>query len=58
MAALYDAIGVDYRRFRQPDPRIAVPIHDLASGAWHRRYAELLVRDELDLGYRLVVTHH
>ncbi len=28
---------------------------DLASGAWERRYAELLGRDSLDLGYRLVV---
>ena len=26
MAALYDTIGADYRRFRQPDPRIGVPI--------------------------------
>jgi SAM-dependent methyltransferase len=28
---------------------------DLESGAWHERNAELLERDELDLGYRLVV---
>ncbi len=28
---------------------------DLASGAWERRHAELLERDALDLGYRLVV---
>ena len=27
---------------------------DLASGQWRRRYAELLRRPELDLGYRLV----
>ena len=28
---------------------------DLDSGGWHRRNAELLDRDELDLGYRLIV---
>ena len=28
---------------------------DLASGRWHERYGQLLGRDELDLGYRLVV---
>jgi SAM-dependent methyltransferase len=29
---------------------------DLASGAWHERYAGLLDLDELDLGYRLVAS--
>ena len=28
---------------------------DLESGAWHRRYADLLALDSCDLGYRLVV---
>ncbi len=28
--------------------------HDLESGAWHRRYRDVLARDTLDLGYRLV----
>jgi hypothetical protein len=28
---------------------------DLQSGAWARRHADLLERDELDLGYRLLV---
>jgi hypothetical protein len=28
---------------------------DLASGAWARRHGDLLERDELDLGYRLLV---
>jgi len=28
---------------------------DLESGAWERRHADLLGRDELDLGYRLLV---
>jgi len=30
--------------------------HDLETGAWERRYAELLALDEYDAGYRLVVT--
>ncbi len=29
--------------------------HDLETGAWERRYAELRARDEYDAGYRLVV---
>jgi SAM-dependent methyltransferase len=28
---------------------------DLESGAWHERHADLVVLDEIDLGYRLVV---
>jgi SAM-dependent methyltransferase len=28
---------------------------DLASGAWHERHADLLERDAIDLGYRLLV---
>ncbi len=28
---------------------------DLESGAWHRRHADLLALEELDLGYRLVI---
>lgn len=28
---------------------------DLADGSWHRRHAELLERDQLDVGYRIVV---
>jgi SAM-dependent methyltransferase len=28
---------------------------DLASGEWQRRYGELLEKDELDIGYRLIV---
>lgn len=30
--------------------------HDLDTGAWEHRYADLLTRDEYDAGYRLVVT--
>jgi len=29
--------------------------NDLDSGAWRRRYGGLLSREELDVGYRLVV---
>lgn len=29
--------------------------HDLESGEWHRRHADLLALDECDVGYRLVV---
>jgi SAM-dependent methyltransferase len=29
--------------------------HDLANGSWHRRWGHLLDRDELDLGYRVLV---
>jgi SAM-dependent methyltransferase len=29
---------------------------DLASGAWHRRHRDLLARDRIDLGYRLLVS--
>jgi hypothetical protein len=28
--------------------------HDLETGAWERRYGDLLARDEYDAGYRLV----
>ncbi len=29
---------------------------DLKSGAWRRRYGNLLDKTELDLGYRMIVT--
>ncbi len=32
--------------------------HDLESGAWAERHADLTVRTELDLGYRLVIARH
>jgi len=31
---------------------------DLDSGAWERRYADILERDELDLGFRVVVAEY
>jgi SAM-dependent methyltransferase len=37
------------------DRAIARLAADLESGAWHERHADLLDRDALDLGYRLVV---
>jgi SAM-dependent methyltransferase len=42
---LGDAAGPGLERLRA----------DLESGAWERRHAGLLARDELDIGYRLVV---
>src|SRR2546429_9424317 len=33
VAPTYDTIGVGYRRFRRPDPRIAVAIHDALGDA-------------------------
>ena len=35
---------------------VAALAADLESGAWHERHADLLTRDSLDLGYRLVVS--
>jgi hypothetical protein len=35
---------------------IARRADDLATGAWHRRYADLLERDSYDAGYRLLVS--
>jgi hypothetical protein len=29
---------------------------DLASGAWHGRHADLLTRESIDMGYRLLVS--
>jgi len=29
---------------------------DLASGAWHHRHADFATRDDLDIGYRLLVS--
>jgi SAM-dependent methyltransferase len=37
------------------EPGISRLADDLRSGRWHERYRELLDRDELDLGYRLVI---
>jgi hypothetical protein len=44
---------------RLPDAVVARAVadlrRDLATGAWHRRYADLLDATEIDAGYRLVV---
>jgi SAM-dependent methyltransferase len=37
------------------DAMVASLRADLESGAWERRHAELLARDELDLGYRILI---
>jgi SAM-dependent methyltransferase len=36
-------------------PGLARLADDLSSGAWHARHADLLDRDEIDLGYRILV---
>ncbi|MFJ5680211.1 class I SAM-dependent methyltransferase [Streptomyces sp. NPDC093097] len=37
------------------EPAIARLRADLASGAWHRRHADLLTRESVDYGYRLLI---
>lgn len=44
-----------FARVPDLDERMAALAGDLRSGAWRRRHHDLLARDELDLGYRLVV---
>jgi SAM-dependent methyltransferase len=48
------AISV-FSKMRDVEHGLDVLRRDLASGEWHRRYAELLRRSTIDLGYRLVV---
>jgi hypothetical protein len=38
------------------EPALARLRADLDSGAWHERHADLLALDEIDLGYRLVIS--
>ncbi len=38
------------------EPGVTRLAADLASGAWHERHADLLDREELDLGYRFFVS--
>ncbi|MEM7455721.1 MAG: class I SAM-dependent methyltransferase [Planctomycetota bacterium] len=40
---------------RAIQPGIEALQEDLRSGAWNRKYADLLERDELDCGYRLII---
>jgi SAM-dependent methyltransferase len=51
-----DGISV-FARLPQPDVDDALNRlrHDLTTGAWHDRHADLLERDALDLGYYVVV---
>ncbi|WP_328551574.1 MULTISPECIES: methyltransferase domain-containing protein [unclassified Streptomyces] len=37
-------------------PGLAALTDDLATGRWHRRHADLLALDTIDVGYRLLVT--
>jgi SAM-dependent methyltransferase len=51
--------GISTMAKRTPEelaPGLARLEEDLRSGAWAERHADLLARDELDLGYRLLVT--
>jgi len=51
--------GVSVLAARAPEelaPGLARLEEDLSTGAWAERHAELLEREELDLGYRLLVT--
>jgi hypothetical protein len=43
-------------KLRDVEPGLARLDADLADGTWHRRHAELLVRSELDLGYRIIIS--
>lgn len=44
-----------FSKLRDVESGLAALRHDLESGAWEARHGQLLVRSELDLGYRLVV---
>jgi SAM-dependent methyltransferase len=44
-----------FSRLRDVEHGLEALRRDLASGAWHERYGQLLDRPALDLGYRLVV---
>jgi len=45
-----------FSKLRQLEPGLAALRADLASGAWQRRYGHLLALNELDVGYRLLVS--
>jgi SAM-dependent methyltransferase len=50
--------GMSVFALREPEqlePGLRALEHDLATGAWAERHADLLARDELDLGYRLLI---
>ncbi|WP_405860441.1 hypothetical protein OG407_21935 [Streptomyces sp. NBC_01515] len=36
-------------------PGLAALADDLTTGRWHARYTDLLTRDTVDVGYRLLV---
>ncbi len=44
-----------FAKMRDPAPALARLAADLADGTWHARWGHLLDRDELEIGYRLVV---
>jgi SAM-dependent methyltransferase len=60
-AYLDESVRASISHFARNDPALFEPglarlAQDLDSGAWHARHADLLERDELDTGYRLIVT--
>jgi SAM-dependent methyltransferase len=44
-----------FTKFPDPEPALARLRRDLADGTWSRGHRDLVERDELDLGYRLVI---
>jgi SAM-dependent methyltransferase len=54
-ANVRSAISV-FSKLRNLDAGLAALRADLASGAWQQRYGRLLAQDQLDLGYRLLVS--
>ena len=45
-----------FAKIRDPEPGLARLRRDVEDGTWERRYAHLLKRSEIDLGYRVVVS--
>ncbi|CAL9279827.1 hypothetical protein [Streptomyces sp. SudanB52_2052] len=59
-AYLYPRVRAGISLFAQTSDDVIQPgltrlADDLSSGRWHRRHADLLDRDTLDVGYRLLV---
>jgi SAM-dependent methyltransferase len=46
-----------FSKVAEPDGGLARLRRDLRTGAWRRRYSDLLRHESLDLGYRLITTH-
>jgi SAM-dependent methyltransferase len=55
-ADVRSAISV-FAKVRRLEAGVSALRRDLDSGVWHRRYGHLVDREELDLGYRLLIAH-